>query len=106
MKENCPECKNLPEGEVIKGHDHRIKRPKHEDEIKEFAKDHFEFTQGLKSHFKQLPRMSGEAKRALIRNLCQAHSFTFLEGPNLYVCIGKLERLKALIEQRKEVKND
>jgi len=22
-KENCPECKNLPEGEVVKGHDHR-----------------------------------------------------------------------------------
>lgn len=22
-KENCPDCKNLPEGEVIRGHDHR-----------------------------------------------------------------------------------
>ena len=26
-KHNCELCKNLPEGEVVKGHDHRIKTP-------------------------------------------------------------------------------
>ena len=25
-KSECEQCKNLPEGEVVKGHDHRIKR--------------------------------------------------------------------------------
>jgi hypothetical protein len=27
QKEDCPQCKDLPEGEVVKGHDHRPNKP-------------------------------------------------------------------------------
>lgn len=75
---------------------------KHEDELKEFAKDHFEFSKGLKWHLNQLGAIPREAKKALKENLCQAHGFIFLEGPDLYVRVSKIGRLKELIAERKE----
>ncbi len=67
-------------------------------ELREFAKDHFQFSEALRAYFRQLPIMPREARAALKKNICEAQRFTFFEKEELYVKLEKLDRFKQILE--------
>lgn len=66
-------------------------------ELEEFVKDHTEFAEKVRAYFRSLPLMPQLARKALKRNLCNAHGYIFLEDQKLYIKVEKAEKFKKII---------